>query len=378
MSTQPREPRSAYIHVPFCAHRCCYCDFTLVAGRDELIDEYLNALEIDLRRLEQPRLIETLFLGGGTPTHLNPDQLSRLVELLRSWFWLTADCEFSVEANPVGLCDEKLSLLKDVGVNRISLGMQSFDDDVLKFLERDHRRNDIEEVIERVRRKFDNFSLDLIFGVPGQSIDLWESTLETAIGFAPRHVSTYGLTYEKGTRLYGNLEREQFHPVCEELERLMYAAAMEILPSAGLLQYEISNFAQKGFRCRHNEVYWKGMPFYGFGPGAASYVDGRRAVNHRSVISWLKRVTSGKSPIMEEEELTGEDRAREAIVLGLRRCDGIQKEEFRELTGYEIECLAGETISRYSDLGLLEDVDSHVRLTREGRFLADAVFVDFL
>ncbi|MGE3313809.1 MAG: coproporphyrinogen-III oxidase family protein, partial [Planctomycetaceae bacterium] len=192
MSTQPREPRSAYIHVPFCAHRCCYCDFTLVAGRDELIDEYLNALEIDLRRLEQPRLIETLFLGGGTPTHLNPDQLSRLVELLRSWFWLTADCEFSVEANPVGLCDEKLSLLKDVGVNRISLGMQSFDDDVLKFLERDHRRKDIEEVIERVQKKFDNFSLDLIFGVPGQTIDLWESTLETAIGFAPRHISTYG------------------------------------------------------------------------------------------------------------------------------------------------------------------------------------------
>ncbi|MGE3316342.1 MAG: coproporphyrinogen III oxidase, partial [Planctomycetaceae bacterium] len=186
------------------------------------------------------------------------------------------------------------------------------------------------------------------------------------------------LTYEKGTRLFGSLERELFQPTCEELERLMYAAAMEILPSAGLLQYEISNFAQKGFRCRHNEVYWKGMPFYGFGPGAASYVDGRRAVNHRSVISWLKRVTSGKSPIMEEEELTGEDRAREAIVLGLRRCDGIQKDEFRALTGYEIDCLAGETINRYSELGLLEDVDSHVRLTREGRFLADAVFVDFL
>jgi oxygen-independent coproporphyrinogen-3 oxidase len=190
--------------VPFCAHRCCYCDFTLVAGRDELIDEYLNALEIDLRRLEQPRLVETLFLGGGTPTHLNPDQLSRLVELLRSWFWLTENCEFSVEANPAGLTDEKLDLLKDAGVNRISLGMQSFDDELLKFLERDHRRADVEEVIERVRRKYDNFSLDLIFAVPGQSIDLWEETLETAIRFQPRHISTYGLTYEKGTRLYSH------------------------------------------------------------------------------------------------------------------------------------------------------------------------------
>lgn len=378
MSTQPRDPRSAYIHVPFCAHRCCYCDFTLVAGRDELIDEYLSALAVDLRRLEQPRMVETLFLGGGTPTHLNPDQLSQLLELLRSWFWLTSDCEFSVEANPAGLSDEKLDVLKDAGVNRISLGVQSFDDKVLEFLERDHRRGHVEDVVDRVRQKFPNFSLDLIFGVPGQSLQLWEETLRTAIEFQPQHISTYGLTYEKGTRIWAQREREKFVPICEELERMMYATAMEELPDAGIAQYEISNFAKSGSRCRHNEVYWKGLPFFGFGPGAASYVEGKRAVNHRSVIGWLRRVTSGKSPIMEEEELTGEDRAREAIVLGLRRCDGIQKDEFRALTGYEIGCLAGDTISRYSELGLLEEVDSHVRLTREGRFLADAVFVDFL
>lgn len=378
MSTQPRDPRSAYIHVPFCAHRCCYCDFTLVAGRDELIDEYLHALEIDLRRLEQPRLIDTLFLGGGTPTHLNADQLSRLVELLRSWFWLTADCEFSVEANPAGLCDEKLAVLKDAGANRISLGVQSFDDNILKFLERDHRRADIEDVVNRVRAKFPNFSLDLIFGVPGQSLKLWRETLDMAISLQPTHVSTYGLTYEKGTIIDGRRRREEFVPVCEEMERMMYDAAMEVLPSAGILQYEISNFARPGFRCRHNEAYWKVMPFYGFGPGAASYIDGKRAVNQRSVIGWLKRISTGKSPIMEEEQLTGEDRAREALVLGFRHCDGVDRDEFRTLTGYDLDCLAGETIHRYREMGLLEEVGSRLRLTREGRFLADSVFVDFL
>jgi len=372
------DPRSAYVHVPFCAHRCGYCDFTLVAGRDELIDEYLQALTIDLRQLEQPRLIDTLFLGGGTPTHLSRPQLSRLVELLRSWFWLADGFEFSVEANPMGLGDDKIDVLADAGVNRVSLGVQSFDDGILRFLERDHRRADVLQAVERLRRRIENVSIDLIFGVPGQSLELWRQTLREAISLGPKHVSTYGLTFERGTPFYSRLQREEFAPVNEEQEREMYSAAMDDLAAAGFEQYEISNFALSGFRCRHNEVYWKGLPFFGFGPGAASYVDGRRALNHRSVLTWLKRVSSGKSPIMETEELTGEDRAREAIVLGLRRREGIQKDEFAALTGYEIGSLAGETISRYSELGLLEEVDSHLRLTREGRFLADAVFVDFL
>ncbi len=372
------EPRSAYIHVPFCRHRCGYCDFTLVAGRDELIAEYLDALEVDLQRLQQPRLVDTLFLGGGTPTHLSAGQLSRLMDLLRNWFWLADGFELSVEANPFDLDDDKLNVLIDAGVNRVSLGVQSFDDRILAFLERDHRRHDVYDTVDRVRRKIDNVSLDLIFGVPGQCLDLWRSTLREAIELAPRHISTYGLTFEKGTQFFGRLQREEFCCACEELEREMYAATMDDLETAGYEQYEISNFARPGYRCRHNEVYWKAQPCFGFGPGAASYIDGRRELNHRSVITWLKRVRSGRSPIMESEELSCEDRAREAIVLGLRRREGIQKEEFRALTGYELSCLAGETIAQYRTLGLLHEDESHIWLTREGKFLADEVFVDFL
>ena len=351
-----------------------------MAGRDELIEEYLRALAIDLRRLEQPRLIDTLFLGGGTPSHLSARQLSCLVELLRSWFWLAEGFEFSVEANPFELEDDKIEVLADAGVNRVSLGVQSFDDGILAFLERDHRRSDIGDAVERLRKRIDNISVDLIFGVPGQSLDLWRDTLREAIALAPRHVSTYGLTFEKGTPFYPRLQREEFHRADEELERAMYAAAMDDLAGAGYEQYEISNFAQPGYRCRHNEVYWRGLPFYGFGPGAASYVAGRRDTNHRSVITWLKRVRTGRSPFMDDESevLSDEDQARLAIVMGLRLRDGIQKDKFQVLTGYAIEQLAGETIDRYRELGLLEEVDSHVRLTREGCFLADTVFVDFL
>lgn len=284
------EPRSAYIHVPFCAHRCGYCDFTLVADRDELIDGYLEALQIELGGLKEPRILDTLFLGGGTPTHLSAVQLAHLMELLSRWFRLAANYEFSVEANPSGLPDEKIAVLADAGVNRVSLGVQSFDSRMLSLLERAHRRKDVHAAINCVRRRIDNISVDLMFGVPGQTLELWCRTLAQAVALQPRHVSTYGLTFEKGTPFWMRRQKQQLIEPAEELQRRMYAAAIDELPAAGFEQYELSNFAQPGFRCRHNEVYWKGLPYYGFGPGAARYVDGRRETNHRSVTTWLKRV----------------------------------------------------------------------------------------
>jgi oxygen-independent coproporphyrinogen-3 oxidase len=373
-----RTPTAAYVHVPFCAHRCGYCDFTLVAGRDDLLDDYLRALALELRALEEPRPVETLFLGGGTPTHLPADRLDQLLGLVRRWFVPSPSCEVTVEANPAGLTDEKLAVLAAHGVNRISLGAQSFDATILRTLERDHEGATIVDVVSRLRSRFTEVSLDLIFGVPGQTLELWRETLSRAVALGPTHISTYGLTFEKGTRFWARRHHGGLLPVEDEQERMMYAAAMDELSAAGFEQYELSNFARRGSACRHNETYWAGLPYYGVGPGAAHYLDGRRETNHRSVTTWLSRVLAGRSPVGEAEELSSEDRAREALVLGLRRTRGVEAAAFLAGTGYELEALSDRRIERHLAAGLLEWVDGTLRLTKAGRFVADSIIVDLL
>jgi len=257
VNQQVAPAKAAYVHVPFCAHRCGYCDFTVSAGKDHLIDDYLRALEIELRSLETPRQVDTLFLGGGTPTHLDVRQLGRLLELVGRWFELPSEGEFSVEANPAGLDRDKVALLARHGVNRVSLGVQSFEGAVLKLLERDHDDAQIEVAVALVGSFISNFSIDLIFGVPGQPLELWRETLRRGVALGPKHISTYGLTYEKGTAFWSRRAKGLLKPACDELERSMYAAAMDELQEAGFEQYELSNFAQRGFRCRHNETYLK-------------------------------------------------------------------------------------------------------------------------
>ncbi len=372
------EPRAAYLHVPFCAHRCGYCDFTLVAGRDDLTDDYLRAMSVELASLEHPREVDTVFFGGGTPTHLPPKQLAGLLELTRKWFVLAPGYEWSVEANPFGLSDEKIELLADAGVNRISLGVQSFDADVLKLLERDHRAEEVVSAVERIRRRIENVGLDLIFGVPGQSLDLWRETLSTAIKLKPTHLSTYGLTFEKGTAFWTRREKGALAQLPDELERDMYAATMSDLAAAGFEHYEISNFARPGFRCRHNQTYWQAIPYFGFGPGAARYINGVRSSNHRSTTTWIKRVLAGERALGMTEELEPEHRAREALVLGLRQLEGVRRDRFQQLTGFNLDELAGSEIARQLAAKNIEDFGDGIRLSRTGIFLADSVIVDFL
>ncbi|MCH8828934.1 MAG: radical SAM family heme chaperone HemW, partial [Planctomycetes bacterium] len=350
------EPKSVYVHVPFCRHRCGYCDFTLVAGRDELVAAYLNALERELDSLDGSHEIDTLYLGGGTPTHLSVEQLERLFSLLAAKFHFAAHAEVSIEANPVDLSDPhdgvaKVAMLRAAGVNRISLGVQSFDAQILRTLERDHRRAEIHNAVDAVRQHFENFSLDLIFGVPGQSLNGWQDTLDEALSLAPLHVSTYGLTFEKGTAFWSRRQKGSLVTVPEETERAMYAAAMDTLTDAGFEQYELSNFAKPGRRCRHNEMYWNHQPFWGFGPGAARYIDGERRINHRSVTTWIKRTLAGESAVGETERLSAEDLARERLVIGLRKTAGIDCREFERKTGYTPWQLASAAISRHLETG---------------------------
>ena len=380
MTTNSRfaPPRAAYIHVPFCRHRCGYCNFTVVAGRDDLVDTYLQAIERELSWLKTPREVDTLFIGGGTPTHLSPVQLQQLCETVTHWFPLAGGHEFSVEANPLDLTSEKADLLASHGVNRISLGVQSFSSAKLAQLERDHRSEQIVTAFAAARRSMRSVSLDLIFGAPGETVESWQHDLQLALNLAPDHVSTYGLTFERGARFWSRLRKAEFAQVGEEDERQMYLAGIELLAQAGLEHYEVSNFAKPGHRCRHNEVYWAGGTYYAAGPGAARYVDGRRETNHRSTTTYLNRVLANRSPIAESETLSPEESARERLVFGLRRLEGVNRAEFTAETGFEIDQIVGRPLAKFANLGLLEDTGSLIRLSREGLLVSDSMWPEFL
>jgi oxygen-independent coproporphyrinogen-3 oxidase len=381
-STNPHGPlpRAAYIHVPFCAHRCGYCDFTLIARRDDLVGDYLRSLEREIvnSRIPHGSPLDTLFFGGGTPTHPTVDELRALLQIVHRQFQFDAASEITVEANPLDLTDEKIRLLADSGVNRISLGVQSFSPAALKLLERDHLPADITDVMQRLRPAFSNISLDLIFGVPGQPLQDWRDTLRRAIDLDPSHISTYGLTFEQGTAFWTRRERGDLASADEELERDQYAVAMDELVAAGFDHYEISNFARPGDQCRHNHVYWSGDEYWAFGPGAARYLNGRRETNIRSVLGWLGRLERNESPVADSEELDAAHRARELLYLGLRRNAGVTRDTFFRRTGFELDDLSSQAILEQTQLGLLEDDGSRIRLTREGRFIADRVVMAFL
>ncbi len=367
-------PRAAYVHVPFCRHRCGYCNFTLIAGRDDLIERYLRALAQELMLLGEPRPVDTLFFGGGTPTHLPPLQLAQLFELVQEWFVLQLGYEFSVEANPLDLTTERCAILADAGVSRISLGAQSFSQRKLTLLERDHSPLKIGEAFQSALRVAKSVSLDLIFGVPDETLDEWENDLQQALALQPQHISTYGLTIEKGTSFFPRVNRGELQPANEEAAAAMYERTIDVLTAAGYEHYEVSNFALPGHRCRHNETYWLGRGYFAVGPGAARYVNGIREMNHRSTTGWLQRLENKESPVAEREELGAEDRARERLVFGLRRLAGIDVSDFARETGYAVESLGGVSLQRFVQQGLLEWSGSLLRLTRRGLLISDSLW----
>jgi len=372
------QPRAAYIHVPFCAHRCGYCNFTLVAGRDDLIEQYLLALERELTGLEIPRPVETLFFGGGTPTHLRGAHLERLLQTVLKWHPLEAGNEFSVEANPADLDEEAVAILAAHGVTRVSLGAQSFNEAKLKILERDHVAADIGRSVELIRSVNLDVSLDLIFAAPGETTEVWNEDLRQALELRPGHVSTYGLTFERGTQFWNRLEHGLYQRADEELERQFYETAIEQLADAGLEHYEVSNFAMPGKRCRHNEAYWTGKEYFAAGPGAARYIDGERSINHRSTTTYIKRVLAGESPVAESEVLSPNAKARELFVFAMRRLEGVQRDWFAAQSDFALDELLGEMIRRHLSLGLLADDGERVRLTHAGLLVSDALWGEYL
>ncbi len=372
-------PRAAYVHVPFCRRRCGYCNFTVVAGRDDLVADYLRAVELELRQLQTPREVDTLFFGGGTPTQLSPAALESLCHLAREWFPLADGYEFSVEANPADLDDAKLAVLQAAGVNRLSLGGQSFDDRKLESLERDHRCNQLQRALDRCRPRFASLALDLIFAVPGETLEVWTADLQAAIAAGVDHMSTYGLTFEKGAAFWGRRQRGQLQPLDEELERAMYETAIDVLTAAGLEHYEVSNFARPGHRCRHNEVYWRGQSYFAVGSRRGPLCGGL-AGDESSQHHDVPETRAGR-PIANGGPGTpaapgcraGTARVRPAHAGGRRPVARLPPQ-----TGFGIDELVGPALRRFVDQGLLEETGGRIRLTRAGLLVSDALWPEFL
>lgn len=377
-AVQVMHPPSAYVHVPFCARRCGYCNFSVVAGRGELVPRYLAALERELAGLGEPQDVATLYVGGGTPTQLAPGDLERLLELVRGWFRPLEGAEVTVEANPADVTPELVALLVRYGVNRVSLGAQSLHTGKLRVLERDHTPDDVRRAVELLRAHITSLSLDLIFSAPGERLEDWAADVHAALRLAPDHLSTYGLTIERGTTFYGRWLRGKIHRPDEETEAAMYELAVDAIGAAGFEHYEVSNFARPGFRSRHNEAYWTGRDYLAAGPGAARYISGCREVNHRSTFTWMARLFAGESPVAEREQLEPEDRAREALVLGLRRLEGIERHAFAQRTGFELDTLAGPSLRRHVQWGLMVDDGRRIRLSRRGLLVSDSLWPEYL
>jgi oxygen-independent coproporphyrinogen-3 oxidase len=329
--------------------------------------------------LGEPQPVDTIFIGGGTPTRLEADRLARLLALVRAWFPPEPGGEWTVEANPGTLDAEKVAVLAEGGVERVSLGAQSFRPESLRVLERNHQPEEVGRAVELIRPRLARWSLDLIFGVPGSTPADWRLDLDAALALRPDHLSCYGLVFEKGTALWKRREAGLVRPLDEEAERSMFEETIDRLAAEGFTHYEVSNFARAGHECRHNLVYWANDAYFGVGLGAARYIEGIRSVNTRDLSTYLRRLESGRPATGPTEALDPEGRARETATLMLRRTSlGLDRADFARRTGFDLDGLAGPAIQKHVNNGLLDDDGRRLRLTREGLFVADDVLCDFL
>jgi oxygen-independent coproporphyrinogen-3 oxidase len=384
----PTPPRAVYVHVPFCRHRCGYCDFSLIAGRDDLIASYLAAIERELTRLESPGLelgpapgcleLATLYLGGGTPSHLGPDGLERLFDILHARLRPAAGAEVTIEANPQDVTEPLAAAAVACGTTRVSLGAQSLDATTLAALDRDHTPDDVRRAVDVLLARGLTVSVDLMTAAPGQTLTDVDRDLDAILALGTQHLSVYCLTWEKGTQFESQRRRGTLESADESVERAMLELTIDRLSAAGFEHYEVSNFARPGGRCRHNETYWDCRPWEAFGPGAARF-DGRvRITNHRSTTTWMRRVLADEDFTGDRDAMTPLEAAQERVVLGLRRRDGLRRTAFLAASGLDLDLVAGAAIRRWTDRGLATDDGEHVRLTREGLLLSDALWAEVL
>lgn len=379
-STAAGRGTSLYVHVPFCVVKCGYCDFNSYVVEDRAVhDVFLAALDRELRQQWHHDQPASVFVGGGTPTLLDPDRFARLFSVLGTHVDLRACAEVTMEANPESVTAAKVDVALGHGVTRISLGVQTFDASRLRFLDRAHDADRIAAAVAEVRHAgCTNLSLDLMFGIPGQTLVEWQDDLERALQLGPDHLSCYNLTFEPGTRLYRDLQQGQLVANDEEIERAMFLWTRERLAAAGFTAYEISNFAGRGGPCRHNDHYWLQGDYVGVGPGASSHCAGVRATNLKAVESWARAALAGEPCVATAETLTVRQRAGEAVWLGLRRAAGVDLAAVEQRLGADVRGRFGSQLERHVGAGWLDYDGRTARLTGAGLLLADRVSSDYL
>ena len=371
------KPSSAYVHIPFCTQICYYCDFSKVFIKNQPVDAYLEHLIQETRSYEIGKL-RTLYIGGGTPTALSAQQLAYLLTELPKVMDLSEVEEFTIEANPGDLDPDKIAVLKDSRVNRVSLGVQTFDNKMLKKIGRSHQEQDIYDNIRHLKQAgFDNISIDLIYALPGQTMEQVKENVAKAIDLDIPHMSLYSLILENHTVFMNRMRRGKLPLPKEELEAEMFEYIIEELEKAGFEHYEISNFSKPGFESRHNLVYWDNAEYYGLGAGASGYVDGIRYKNHGPIRHYLEAVEAGKARITEEH-LTLEEKMEEELFLGLRKKTGVSKARFEEKFGVSFDQRYGQVVASLTEQGLLVPDDKQVRMTKRGLFLGDTVAEKFI
>ena len=373
---------ATYIHIPFCEHICFYCDFNKVFLEGQPVDEYVDMLlrEMQLTMAQTPdEKIETIYVGGGTPTTLNEKQLDRLLTGMKKILPFQLGNEFTFEANPGDLSVEKLKVLHDHGVNRLSMGVQSFNDDLLKKIGRIHKVKDVYQSIANARQVgFENISIDLIYRLPGQTEADFKNSLVKALELELPHYSTYSLILENKTIFYNLMRQGKLPLPTEDEEANMYQMAIDLMAEKGRKQYEISNYALPGFESQHNLIYWKNEKYYGFGAGAHGYLGGHRYQNNGPIQQYLEPLRENRLPILRTQQLSIEEKIEEEMFLGLRKLEGVSIQHFFDKFQVSVFEVYQEVIDSLVADGLLEVTLDKIRLTEKGKFLGNEVFQAFL
>lgn len=371
---------SLYLHIPFCRRRCSYCSFYSSAGKEAKIPAYIDAL---IRELEQTRLparkANTIYFGGGTPSLLASSDIGRILQSIHRLYDIADKVEITLEANPGTVDETYLKAIREPGVNRLSLGVQSLDDAELKFLGRSHSVAQAAQTIRQAREAgFDNLSLDFIYGLPGRSIDKWGKMMDAVIGFGADHLSLYGLTLEDDTPLGGAVGRGEIPAPDADAAAEEYELAAGKLGAAGYRQYEISNWARPGYESRHNTVYWRRREYLGLGAAAHSFIGGERMANVDSLDEYIEASATGKTPSRTVEVIGWETALAEAVILGLRLCEGVSLDDIGHQFSIDLQSRFAAEIAKLTSSGLVEIENGNLRLTARGRLLGNEVFIRFL
>ena len=383
-------PLAVYVHIPFCARHCAYCDFNTYVekAQSELPRATVDAICRDIERSSREtdaqaalgaRPVSTIFFGGGTPTYLGGEQLARILQTVYACFPVLKDAEVSSEANPGSSDAAKFAAMRAAGFNRLSIGVQSFDDTLLVALDRFHTAGEAENAFRLAREAgFDNLNLDLMFALPKQTPRLWEASLERALALGTEHLSLYALTLEAGTRFERLYAGGKLDLPDEDAELLMYERSIALLTGAGYDHYEVSNFARPGFRSRHNQVYWRNAEYLGVGPGAVSYLNGRRFKRERLPARYVQKIAQDADLVVESERLTPLATLGETLMLGLRLRDGLALAPVRTRFGLDPLVRFAPQIAKLTERGLLTLDNDTLRLTHQGLLLANDALSEFV